>query len=413
MNGEIINVKGYEFLDSRGNPTVYAEVKLADGSCGAAFSPSGASTGRYEALELRDGDASRYNGKGVLSAVRNINERIAPALAAGGVCDQRTLDEAMIDLDGTEDKSALGANAVLAVSLAGARAFAKSQGLPLFGYIGGISGERLPVPMMNILNGGAHSSNNIDIQEFMIVPTGCPSFKEALRTGAEIYHALGSILKSEGLSAGVGDEGGFAPDLKSDEQAIEYILKAVEKAGFDDSNVKLALDIASGEWYDNGTYHLPKRNVTMDYEELISHIENLVDTYPIISVEDGLGDDDAEGWKELTERLGDRIMLVGDDLFVTNIKRLKEGVNQGAANSILIKLNQIGTLSETLDVIRYAKSKGYTPIVSHRSGETEDSFIADLSVGMNCPFIKSGAPCRTDRVAKYNRLLRIESYLKN
>lgn len=413
MNGEIINVKGYEFLDSRGNPTVYAEVKLADGSCGAAFSPSGASTGRYEALELRDGDASRYNGKGVLSAVANINERIAPTLAAGGVCDQRTLDETMIDLDGTEDKSALGANAVLAVSLAGARAFAKSQGLPLFGYIGGISGERLPVPMMNILNGGAHSSNNIDIQEFMIVPTGCPSFKEALRTGAEIYHALGSILKSEGLSAGVGDEGGFAPDLKSDEQAIEYILKAVEKAGFDDSDVKLALDIASGEWYGNGTYHLPKRNVTMDCEELISYIENLVDTYPIISVEDGLGDDDADGWKELTERLGDRIMLVGDDLFVTNIKRLKEGVKQGAANSILIKLNQIGTLSETLDVIRYAKSKGYTPIVSHRSGETEDSFIADLSVGMNCPFIKSGAPCRTDRVAKYNRLLRIESYLKN
>ena len=413
MNGEIINVKGYEFLDSRGNPTVYAEVQLEGGYCGAALSPSGASTGRYEALELRDGNAERYNGKGVLSAVRNINDRIAPMLSAGGVCNQRTLDSAMIDLDGTEDKSGLGANAVLAVSLAGARAFAKSQNLPLFKYIGGISGEKLPAPMMNILNGGAHSTNNIDIQEFMIVPVGCNSFSEALRTGAEIYHALGSILKGEGLSTGVGDEGGFAPDLKSDEQAIEYILKAIEKAGFDDSDVKLALDIASGEWYDNGTYHLPKRNVTMDYEELIGYIEKLIDTYPIISVEDGLGDDDADGWKELTERLGSRVMLVGDDLFVTNIKRLKEGVKQGAANSILIKLNQIGTLSETLDVIRYAKSKGYTPIVSHRSGETEDSFIADLSVGMNCPFIKSGAPCRTDRIAKYNRLLRIENYLKN
>ncbi len=413
MIKKIVNVKGYEFLDSRGNPTVAAEVTLSDGTTTAAIAPSGASTGMYEAHELRDGDKSRYLGKGVLEAARNINEKIAPMLCELETFDQKTVDSAMIELDGTDNKSKLGANAILAVSLAVARAGAKACNMPLFRYIGGISGETIPVPMMNILNGGAHSSNNIDIQEFMIVPTGAESFSEALRQGTEVYHALGSILKQEGLSSGVGDEGGYAPNLKSDEDALEYIMRAISKAGLENAGIKLALDVASSEWYDNGSYHLPKRGTTLDYEELIDYIEKLVATYPIMSVEDGLGEQDFEGWAMLTKRLGHKTLLVGDDLFVTNICRLKKGVEAGCGNSILIKLNQIGTLSETIDVIRYAKRKGYVPIISHRSGETEDTFIADLAVGMNCSLIKSGAPCRTDRVAKYNRLLRIEEWINS
>ncbi len=413
MIKKIVNVRGYEFLDSRGNPTVAAEVTLNDGTTTAAIAPSGASTGMFEAHELRDGDKGRYLGKGVLEAVRNINEKICPMLCELETFDQKTVDNAMIELDGTENKSKLGANAILAVSLAVARAGAKASNMPLFRYIGGISGETIPVPMMNILNGGAHSSNNIDIQEFMVVPTGAQSFSEALRQGAEIYHALGSILKKEGLSSGVGDEGGYAPNLKSDEDALEYIMRAISVAGLEKAGVKLALDVASSEWYDNGNYHLPKRGTTLNCEQLADYIEKLVTTYPIMSVEDGLGEQDFEGWKLLTERLGHKTLLVGDDLFVTNIGRLKQGVKAGCGNSILIKLNQIGTLSETIDVIRYAKRKGYVPIISHRSGETEDTFIADLAVGMNCSLIKSGAPCRTDRVAKYNRLLRIEEWINS
>ena len=411
METNIINVKGYELLDSRGNPTVGAQVTLQNGVTGVAIAPSGASTGKYEAHELRDGDKSRFGGKGVRKAVENIDKIISPCLQKLGTIEQKAIDEAMIELDGTENKKKLGANAMLAVSLAAAKAAAKNAELPLFRYIGGISGETLPTPMMNILNGGAHSSNNVDIQEFMIVPTGAPDFKEALRQGAEIYHALGSILKEKGLSSGVGDEGGFAPDLSADEEAIEYILAAVDKAGLSGSGVKLALDVASSEWYKDGFYLLSKRGSALTSRQLTDRIENLVGAYPIMSVEDGLGEEDFEGWQELTERLGDKVMLVGDDLFVTNIERLKEGISRSCGNSILIKLNQIGTLSETIDVIRYAKQHGYTPIISHRSGETEDTSIADLAVGMNCGFIKSGAPCRTDRVAKYNRLLMIEDWL--
>ena len=403
----LVDVKGMEVLDSRGNPTVAAEVTLKDGIRALAISPSGASTGKFEAVELRDG-GERYNGKGVTEAVNNINSVIAPALRSMGTLNQRIIDTELCRLDGTDNKGHLGANAMLAVSMAVARAAARHFRVPLYRYLGGISGLAMPTPMMNILNGGAHSSNNIDIQEFMIVPR-VGSFSENLRAGAEIYHALGIVLKAYGKSTGVGDEGGFAPDLKDDREAIELIIKGISSAGYSTENVKLALDVASSEWYSNGVYDLPKSKQVLTSEQLIEKINSLAADYPIISVEDGLGEDDNSGWKIMTERLGGRMMLVGDDLFVTNPKRLKDGIKEGIANAVLVKLNQIGTLSETLEVINIAKRNGYTPIISHRSGETEDTFIADLSVAVGAGYIKSGAPCRTDRTAKYNRLLKIES----
>ena len=403
----IVDVKGMEVLDSRGNPTVAAEVTLKDGIRALAISPSGASTGKFEAVELRDG-GERYNGKGVTKAVNNINSVIAPALRSMGTLNQRIIDTELCRLDGTDNKGHLGANAMLAVSMAVARAAARHFRVPLYRYLGGISGLAMPTPMMNILNGGAHSSNNIDIQEFMIVPR-VGSFSENLRAGAEIYHALGIVLKAYGKSTGVGDEGGFAPDLKDDREAIELIIKGISSAGYSTENVKLALDVASSEWYSNGVYDLPKSKQVLTSEQLIEKINSLAADYPIISVEDGLGEDDNSGWKIMTERLGGRMMLVGDDLFVTNPKRLKDGIKEGIANAVLVKLNQIGTLSETLEVINIAKRNGYTPIISHRSGETEDTFIADLSVAVGAGYIKSGAPSRTDRTAKYNRLLKIES----
>ncbi len=403
----IADIKGMEVLDSRGNPTVAAEVTLCDGCRAVAIAPSGASTGRFEALELRDGEA-RYNGKGVRRAVENINSFISPALKELGTLNQKAVDRELCRIDGTENKGHLGANACLAVSMAVARAAARHFRVPLYRYLGGISGLRLPKAMMNILNGGAHSSNNIDIQEFMIVPN-MDSFAENLRAGAEIYHALGIVLKAVGKSAGVGDEGGFAPDLKDDREAIELILKGISTAGYSTENVKLALDVASSEWYSDGMYNLPKSGESLTSERLTEKIALLLKDYPIISVEDGLGEEDYTGWKMMTERLKHKAMLVGDDLFVTNPKRLKNGIKDGLGNAILVKLNQIGTLSETLEVIDIAKHNGYTPIISHRSGETEDTFIADLSVAVGAGYIKSGAPCRTDRTAKYNRLLKIES----
>lgn len=403
----IVDVKGMEVLDSRGNPTVAAEVTLSNGIRALAISPSGASTGKFEAIELRDG-GERYNGKGVTKAVNNINSVIAPALKGIDTLNQRVIDAELCRLDGTDNKGHLGANAMLAVSMAVARAAARHFRVPLYRYLGGISGLALPTPMMNILNGGAHSSNNIDIQEFMIVPK-VGSFSENLRAGAEIYHALGTVLKAYGKSTGVGDEGGFAPDLKDDREAIELIIKGISSAGYSTDNVKLALDVASSEWYRDGVYSLPKSKQTLTSEQLTEKISALATDYPIISVEDGLGEDDYSGWKIMTERLGGRMMLVGDDLFVTNPKRLKDGIKEGIANAVLVKLNQIGTLSETLEVINIAKCNGYTPIISHRSGESEDTFIADLSVAVGAGYIKSGAPCRTDRTAKYNRLLKIES----
>lgn len=409
---KIAGIKGYELMDSRGNPTVGAKVILSDGSEGFALSPSGASTGIYEAHEMRDGDKSRYLGKGVLKAVAAIDNEIAPALAELGTVDQRAADDRMISLDGTENKKRLGANAILAVSLALAKAAAASYNMPLYRYIGGISGYELPRPMMNILNGGAHAANNIDIQEFMIVPVGACCFSEGLRQCGEIYHALGAILKERGKSCGVGDEGGFAPDLESDESAIELITEAIEKAGYTTENTKIALDAASSEWYADGSYILPKRNKKMTADELIDYYERLCEKYPVISIEDGVAEEDWEGWRKLTKTLGGRLQLVGDDLFVTNTSRLARGIKEGAANSILVKLNQIGTLSETLDVIELAKKNGYTSVISHRSGETEDTSIADLAVAVNSGQIKTGAPCRTDRVAKYNRLLIIENELK-
>lgn len=405
----ILSVEGFELMDSRSNPTVGARVILEDGSEGFALSPSGASTGAYEAHEMRDGDSSRYGGKGVLKAVEAVNEKIAPALVSLGTDCQRKIDEAMILLDGTENKGNLGANAILAVSLATAKAAAASRKLPLYRYLGGINAKTMPRPMMNILNGGAHAANNIDIQEFMIIPYGVCCFSEGLRKCSEIYHALGGILKSKGLATGVGDEGGFAPDLSSDEEAIELIITAIEKAGYTTDEIKIALDVASSEWYSDGAYKLSKRGITMDCGELISHYNRLIEKYPIISIEDGVAEEDWEGWKELTDILGSRIQLVGDDLFVTNSKRLEKGIEKGAANSILVKLNQIGTLTETLDVIELARNNGYTTVISHRSGETEDTSIADLAVAVNAGQIKTGAPCRTDRVAKYNRLLLIEN----
>lgn len=413
MSAVIDKIYGFEILDSRGKPTVRTEVMLDDGSVGSASVPSGASTGIYEAVELRDGD-ERYNGNGVRKAVSNINNTIAKALKGMNASEIRKADCTMINLDGTENKSNLGANAILSVSLATAKAYAKHYRLPLYKFIGGISANRLPVPMMNILNGGVHASNNVDIQEFMIMPAGACCFKEALRMGSEIYHALGSILKSKGLNTGVGDEGGFAPDLESDEQAVEVILTAIKTAGYNTNDVKIALDAASSEWYTkNGTYHLPKRNIDMTSDELISYWKKLVSTYPIISVEDPLGEKDWNGWKNITSELGNKIQLVGDDLFVTNTKHIRKGINEGAGNSVLIKYNQIGTLSEALNAVQLAKENGYTAVISHRSGETEETAIADIAVGTNAGQIKTGAPCRSDRTAKYNRLLRIESDILN
>ncbi len=409
----ITKVCGREVLDSRGNPTVEASVVLSDGTVGMASVPSGASTGAYEAHELRDKGSARYGGKGVLDAVCNIHKKIHPALSGISVYEQYEIDTIMQEIDGTENKSGLGANAILAVSMACARAAANSYHMPLFKYLGGISARRLPVPMMNILNGGAHASNNVDIQEFMIAPVGAHSFSDALRIGAEIYHTLGKILRERGLATSVGDEGGYAPNLAGDEEAIQLICEAIEEAGYDTDVVKVALDAASSEWQNNGAYFLPKRKVSMQTDELISYWENLISKYPICSIEDALDQSDFAGWTSLTRRIGNKVMLVGDDLFVTNTKRLLDGVRLGSANAILIKPNQIGTLSETLDVILYAKANGYKFILSHRSGETEDTTIADIAVASNAPFIKTGAPCRSERVAKYNRLLRIESSLNS
>ena len=403
---KIQKVYGSEILDSRGNPTVSATVQLTDGSMGTAASPSGASTGKFEAVELRDGDERRYGGKGVLKAVQNINEMISPALENLHSLTVREVDKVLIKLDGSPNKAHLGANATLAVSLACARAIAAHYRMPLYRFLGGAAAHELPVPMMNILNGGAHAGNNIDIQEFMIMPTGAENFREGLRWCAEIYHTLGRQLKKKGHSTAVGDEGGFAPNLASDEEAIEDILSAVETAGYS-GRVKLALDAAGSEWAENGEYRLPKRGTRFSSDELIDFWEELVRKYPIVSIEDPLGEEDFPAWTKMTERLGDRLQIVGDDLFVTNMERLQKGIEEKAGNAILVKLNQIGTLSETLDAIELAKKNGYKTIVSHRSGETEDTFIADLAVAVNAGQIKTGAPCRTERVAKYNRLLRI------
>ena len=404
----IQKVFGCEILDSRGNPTVSATVQLTDGTMGTAAAPSGASTGKFEAIELRDGDQRRYGGKGVLKAVRSVSEIISPALEKVPSLTVREIDHVLCKLDGTPNKAHLGANATLAVSMAAARAIAAHYRMPLYRFLGGAVAYQLPRPMMNILNGGAHAGNNIDIQEFMIVPTGAPNFREGLRWCAEITHTLGQQLKARGLSTGVGDEGGFAPDLESDEAAIEAVLEAVEKAGYG-GKVQLALDAAGSEWaQENGRYRLPKRGKELDTEDMIEYWENLVQKYPILSIEDPLGEEDWQGWAEMTRRLGDKVQLVGDDLFVTNSGRLRQGMDEGAGNAILIKPNQIGTLTETLDCIELAKQGGYKTIISHRSGETEDTFIADLAVAVNAGQIKTGAPCRTERVAKYNRLLRIE-----
>lgn len=404
----IQKVFGCEILDSRGNPTVSATVQLTDGTMGTAAAPSGASTGKFEAIELRDGDQRRYGGKGVLKAVRSVSEIISPALEKVPSLTVREIDHVLCKLDGTPNKAHLGANATLAVSMAAARAIAAHYRMPLYRFLGGAVAYQLPRPMMNILNGGAHAGNNIDIQEFMIVPTGALNFREGLRWCAEITHTLGQQLKARGLSTGVGDEGGFAPDLESDEAAIEAVLEAVEKAGYG-GKVQLALDAAGSEWaQENGRYRLPKRGKELDTEDMIEYWENLVQKYPILSIEDPLGEEDWQGWAEMTRRLGDKVQLVGDDLFVTNSERLRQGMDEGAGNAILIKPNQIGTLTETLDCIELAKRGGYKTIISHRSGETEDTFIADLAVAVNAGQIKTGAPCRTERVAKYNRLLRIE-----
>ena len=411
---EIVKVIGREILDSRGNPTVEAEVYLADGTVGRGTAPSGASTGEFEALELRDGDKGRYGGKGVTKAVENINTAINDAICGLDASDIYAVDKAMIKADGTKDKSKLGANAILAVSIAAARAASISLDIPLYRFLGGISGNRLPVPMMNILNGGAHAANTVDVQEFMIMPVGAPSFKEALRWCAEVFHALAALLKSKGLATSVGDEGGFAPDLASDEEAIQYILEAVKNAGYEPGkDFMIAMDAASSEWKGSkkGEYVLPKAGTKFTSAELIEHWKKLVEKYPIISIEDALGEEDWEGWQLLTKELGGKVQLVGDDLFVTNTKRLAKGISLGCGNSILIKLNQIGSVSETLEAIKMAHKAGYTAISSHRSGETADTTIADLAVALNTCQIKTGAPSRSERVAKYNQLLRIEEEL--
>lgn len=406
---QIVGVKGLEVLDSRGNPTVCAQVRLSDGSTGLAIAPSGASTGAYEACELRDGDPKRYGGKGVLQAVENINEVMAKPLCELGSMEQGAVDGLLLELDGTENKTNLGANAILAVSMATARAAADSYGMPLYRYLGGISNKKMPIPMMNILNGGAHAANNVDIQEFMILPHGAETFAEALRMGSEIYHRLGKLLGDKNLRSGVGDEGGFAPNIESDRMALELICEAISAAGYSTDQVGLALDVASSEWYRDGKYFMPKRGNYVTTDELIENTEALCRDFPILSVEDPLAEDDWEGWCKLTRRLGDKVQLVGDDLFVTNTARLQKGIDMGAGNAILIKPNQIGTVSETMAVIRMAGECGYRSVISHRSGESEDTFIADLAVAVRAPMIKSGAPCRTDRVAKYNRLLAIEA----
>lgn len=411
---EIEKVVGREILDSRGNPTVEAEVTLIDGTVARGTAPSGASTGEFEALELRDGDKSRYLGKGVSKAVENINTVINDTITGMDASDIYAVDKAMIEADGTKDKSNLGANAILAVSIATARAAATALDIPLYRFLGGISGNRLPVPMMNILNGGAHAANTVDVQEFMIMPVGAPSFKECLRWCAEVFHALAALLKSKGLATSVGDEGGFAPDLASDEEAIQYILEAVKNAGYElGKDFMIAMDAASSEWKGSkkGEYVLPKAGTKFTSAELIEHWKQLVEKYPIISIEDALDEEDWEGWQQLTKELGDKVQLVGDDLFVTNTERLAKGIELGCGNSILIKLNQIGSVSETLEAIKMAHKAGYTAISSHRSGETADTTIADLAVALNTCQIKTGAPSRSERVAKYNQLLRIEEEL--
>ena len=412
MNSKIKTMTGREILDSRGNPTVEAEVELESGIKARAAVPSGASTGQFEALELRDGDAARFGGKGVSKAVAHVNTVIRDRLTGMDAADTAGLDAAMLELDGTGDKSKLGANAILAVSLAAARAAAKAQGVPFYRFLGGANADTLPVPMMNVLNGGAHAANNVDIQEFMVMPVGALTFREGLRWCAEVFHTLAAILKGEGLSTAVGDEGGYAPNLSSDEEAVQYLLRAIEKAGYKPyDDFVLAIDAASSEWKSEKGYFLPKHKVSYTTDELIAYWEGLIGKYPIRSIEDPLGEEDWDGWKKLTERLGGRVQLVGDDLFVTNTERLKRGIEEKCGNSILIKLNQIGSLTETLSAIKLAHRAGYTAIVSHRSGETEDTTIADLAVALNAGQIKTGAPSRSERVAKYNRLLRIEDAL--
>lgn len=409
---EIVDVYARQILDSRAFPTVEVEVTLEDGTVGVAAVPSGASTGIHEAVELRDGDASKYNGKGVLKAVENVNTIVAEELAGVNVFDQVLIDKILVELDGTENKSKLGANATLGVSLACAKAAANYLGLPLYQYIGGVNAKVLPVPMMNIINGGKHADNNVDLQEFMIMPAGASSFSEALRMCAEVYHTLKALLKSKGYETGVGDEGGFAPNLKSNEEAIQVIIEAISKAGYEPGiDIYIALDPASSELYENGKYNLAGEGKVLTPEEMVDFYVKLVEKYPIISIEDGMAEEDWEGWKLITEKLGHKVQLVGDDLFVTNTKRLEMGIERGVANSILIKLNQIGTLTETLNAIETAERAGYTAVVSHRSGETEDTTIADLVVAVNAGQIKTGAPARSERVAKYNQLLRIEEEL--
>jgi phosphopyruvate hydratase len=408
----IVEIYAREVLDSRGNPTVEVEVTTENGIVGTSIVPSGASTGVHEAVELRDGDKARYLGKGTLNAVNNVNEKIADELIGFDVFDQVGIDRALIQIDGTDNKSNLGANAILGVSMAVARAASIESDTPLYEYIGGVNAKTLPVPMMNILNGGEHADNNVDIQEFMVMPAGAVSFKEALRMGTEVFHNLKTVLKSKGYNTAVGDEGGFAPNLNSNEEALQTIMEAIEKAGYvPGKDIFLALDVASSEMYENGKYNFKGEGKVYTSEELVNYYSNLVNKYPIISIEDGLSEDDWDGWKLLTEKLGNKVQLVGDDLFVTNYSRLNLGINKGIANSILIKLNQIGTITETLDAIELAKTNGYTCVISHRSGETEDTTIADLAVAVNSGQIKTGSASRTDRICKYNQLLRIEDRL--
>ncbi len=406
-NMEIISVHAREILDSRGNPTVEAEVELKNGITACASVPSGASTGRYEAYEMRDTDSTRYFGKGVVNAVKNVNTEIAASLHGISVYDQRKIDTVLCALDGTEQKTRLGANAILSVSFAAAKAGAMAMGEPLWYYLAREKKKHLPVPMMNILNGGAHAKNGLDVQEFMIVPSGAPNFREGLRIGTEIFHSLGKLLSARGFSVGVGDEGGYAPELDEAEEALKWITEAIDKAGYSTDTVQVSLDIAASEWVKDGGYFMPKSKRSLTREEMIGMVSELTEKFPIFSVEDPLGEDDFDGFRALTSLIGEKVTVVGDDLFVTNTKRLKMGLSVGAANAILIKPNQIGTVSETLDVIRMARENGYRHILSHRSGETDETFIADLAVATEAPLIKTGAPCRAERVAKYNRLLRI------
>jgi enolase len=408
----IIEIFAREILDSRGNPTVEVDVLLAGGAFGRAAVPSGASTGAFEAVELRDNDSKRYLGRGVLTAVRNVNEIIAPALGDMDALEQATIDKTLLELDGTDNKSKLGANAILGVSMAVAKAAAAALNIPLYRYLGGVSTRLLPVPMMNILNGGKHADNNVDIQEFMVLPVGAPNFAEALRMGTEVFHHLKKVLQAQGLNTAVGDEGGFAPNLASNEAALEVIVRAVEAAGYRPGiDIVLSLDVAATEIYKDGIYHLAGEGLQKTALEMVDFYADLIASYPIVSIEDGLSEDDWDGWGEMTRRLGEKVQLVGDDLFVTNMERLQKGINQSTANSILIKLNQIGTVTETLDCISLAQSNGYSAVISHRSGETDDATIADLAVATGAGQIKTGAPSRVDRVAKYNQLLRIEEEL--